>query len=169
MAEHDRGTGATHGLVDRAEELLDEHTRPEHPRKYADHDGDATWDDLREEQYRETTRQAPNLGPVGVVTEAQGHGFFYGALVGGLVGALVMWPFGFIEWGEVVLGWRIFSCALIGAIAGGAVGAVYFAGRLPELEGETTGAHNQPGSSTTLRDPGTDDRGRMRKDEDGSS
>jgi hypothetical protein len=119
-------------------------------------------DDLRREQRAETERQAPTPGPVGVVTEAQGHGLWRGGAVGAIVGALLFWPLGFIRMGELDLGWRMLIGAIIGAIAGSVVGAVYLAGRLPELEGEMTGAHNQPADGTTLADPGTDERGRMR-------
>jgi hypothetical protein len=161
MAPHDvEKPGSARRIVEKAEDTLDEHTRPEHPRKYADSDDAATVADLRREQQRETERQAMTPGPVGVLTEAQGHGFWRGGLAGAVIGALLLWPLGFIEWGGVALGWRMVSMSVIGAVAGAVVGGVYFAGRLPELEGELTGAHNQPADGTTLRDPATDDRGR---------
>jgi hypothetical protein len=161
MERDDHGEpGKARRVVDRAEDLLDEHTRPEHPRKYATSDEPATVADLRDEQYRETERQWQAPGPIPVMTEAQGHGFWMGGIGGGLVGAALFWPVGFIGWGTVALGWRILVCAIIGAMAGAVIGAVYFAGRLPELEGETTGAHNQAEDGTTLADPGTDERGR---------
>ena len=93
-----------------------------------------------------------------------GHtkGGFAGALIGGAIGALLLWPFGFIGWGgaEVALGLRILTCAIIGALAGGTVGVVYWGGRLPELDGSTLSASGEPQSSTSPADPTTDERGR---------
>jgi hypothetical protein len=55
----------------------------------------------------------------------------------------------------------VLACALVGAFAGATGGAVYWGGRLPELEGEVTSADNSPsGSGSSLSDPRTDDRGR---------
>ena len=90
-----------------------------------------------------------------MLTEAQGHGFWFGGTIGGLIGAVLLWPLGFVEWGDVALGWRMVSMAVIGAMVGAVIGAVYFAGRLPELEGEMTGAHNDPADGTTRRGSGT--------------
>jgi hypothetical protein len=157
---HGKGGGTAHRIIERAEHGLDERTTPDHPRKYADSDAPATEADLRNEQYLETEHQAQLPGPIGVLTEAQGHGFWYGGIIGGLVGAVLFWPVGFVSWGGVALGWRLLTMAILGGMAGAVIGAVYFAGRLPELEGEMTGAHNQPADGTTLRDPGTDERGR---------
>jgi hypothetical protein len=152
MAEQEHGSRGVHRVIERAEHTLDEHTRPEHPRKYADSDAPGTPEELREEQYRETERQWQLPGPIGVLTEAQGHGFWYGGIFGGLIGAVLLWPLGFIEWGDVALGWRMVSMAILGALVGAVVGSVYFAGRLPELEGEMTGAHNQPVEEAAHRD-----------------
>ncbi len=92
----------------------------------------------------------------------QTKGGLAGALVGGVIGALLLSPFGLIGWGDadVALGLRILTCAIIGAIAGGTVGLVYWGGRLPELDGSTLSADGEPQSSTSPADPKMDERGR---------
>lgn len=142
-------------VVDRAERLLDDHTEPDHPRKYATTDAPATGEALVREQRAETA----DMGVLG--TNAQSKGLVFGALVGGTLGALLFLPLGFISWGDSVSSLlRFVTMAAIGALAGASVGAVYWGGRLPELEGETVSADNTPGGGTSMRDPRTDDRGR---------
>jgi hypothetical protein len=63
-------------------------------------------------------------------------------------------PFGFSLTG------RLLMCGIIGALAGGTAGALYFGGRMPELEGETVDADGTPSVGTTPRDSRTDERGR---------
>jgi hypothetical protein len=77
-----------------------------------------------------------------------------------VVGALILIPLGFIGWGGLALGWRLAIAALCGALGGAAAAAVYLGGRGPELEGETTDADERPSIGTSLRDPGTNARGR---------
>jgi hypothetical protein len=151
-------TGPARRVVDRVEGLVDEHTAPEHPRAYADSDRPADRRDLRIEQRRETDELGTGLG---VMTRGQMHGVVRGALIGGVLGAVLCWPLGFISWGAGVgLGWRMVATAALGAFAFAVGFMVYLGGRMPELEGETVGANNQPMDGTSPADPQTDDRGR---------
>lgn len=52
------------------------------------------------------------------------------------------------------------TVAIAGALAGAAAGGVYWGSWTPELEGETVDTDGRPSNSTSLRDPGTDERGR---------
>jgi hypothetical protein len=155
-AAKDADRGPTRSIVGIVEDRLDAATAPRHPRAYADTDASASRVDLVVEQERET-REA--YGPV---TKAQAHGIAYGGLAGAVIGAVVTFGLGFISWGAgVAVGWRVLACALIGAFAGATGGAVYWGGRLPELEGEVTSADNSPSASgSSLSDPRTDGRGR---------
>jgi hypothetical protein len=146
-------------FTDKAAHLVDEHTEPEHGRKYATSDAPPSEDELKVEQQQEMADAWTGPG-VGAMTGSMGKGLVFGALVGGLIGALIFAPFGFIPIGDVAVGWRILLFAVIGALAGGTAGAMYFGGRMPELEGETVNADGSPGVGTAARDPGTDDRGR---------
>jgi len=58
------------------------------------------------------------------------------------------------------MGWRIVICVSVGALAGATAGAMYWGGRLPELERETVDADGRPSSGSSPRDPRHDDRGR---------
>lgn len=143
------------------EELTDRHTEPEHGRKYA-HERDVRGDvaEAVREQREEINGSwaAPGLGPM---TDGQWKGFLVGSLVGGALGLLVLAPFGLFSWGGGLgLGWRIVVAGLAGALGGGTVGALYFGGRVPELEGETRDAEGRPDVGESARDPGTDDHGR---------
>lgn len=141
--------------VHRVEELIDDVTAPEHPRKYATSDAPATSQDLRDEQRRETE----NMGPFG--TQGQRQGIVGGGAIGGVIGALLFLPVGFVSWGaDIGAGARFATMAAIGFLVGATAGAVYWGGRLPELEGETVNADNTPGGGTSMRDPRTDERGR---------
>jgi hypothetical protein len=146
-------------VAGKVERVVDDATRPEHPRAYADSDDPAhSTRDLVHEQQREMDHAG--VGP-GVMTRAQVHGIFGGGLVFGIIGALIGVPFGFIGWGwDVPLIARIGVTALVGLFAGAAIGAVYWGGRLPELEGELTSESNEPSSGSSFSDPSTDDRGR---------
>lgn len=149
--------GARERVVRPVEDAIDRATEPQHPRKYADTDEPARGRDLWEEQRRETDE----IGLLG--TDAQRKGAVAGAVAGALIGALVFLPLGFISWdGAGSTGLRFLIAGIIGVLAGGTVGAVYWGGRLPELEGETVTADNEPGGGTSPRDPRTDERGRPR-------
>lgn len=103
----------------------------QYPDSRQEHRG-ADHDRLMVDQRRETE----GFGLAG--TAAQRHGMVGGALVGAVVGAVLLAPFGFIEWGGtgIGLGPRLAAMALIGLLAGAAVVAVYAGGRLPEIEGQ---------------------------------
>jgi len=106
-------------------------------------------------------------GGITPMTAGQGKGLLFGTVLGGAIGALLFWPFGFISWGtDVSLGLRILTAAIIGAIAGSTAGALYWGGRVPELDGETLTADGLPGTGTSPADPKTDDRGRPTKGAD---
>jgi len=146
-------------IVERVEHVIDEQTEPEHGRKYAAAPGPATEHDLVAEQH--TEMQTSWAGPgVPVMTDAMWKGLLLGSLLGGAIGAVLFAPLGFLPIGDIATGWRVFWMALIGALAGGTAGALYYGGRLPELEGEVTDADGRPGVGSTPRDPGTDERGR---------
>jgi hypothetical protein len=144
-----------HRVVDRVEDVVDTHTRPEHPRAYADTDAPADRAELRIEQRREADEA---FGPV---TRGQAHGVLVGGIVGAIVGAVLCWPLGFISWGAGVgLGWRMLTFAALGAFAFAVGFVVYLGGRTPELEGETVSGNNEPMDGTSPADPTTDARGR---------
>ncbi|MCB1017387.1 MAG: hypothetical protein KDB10_20035 [Acidimicrobiales bacterium] len=145
----------------RIEDATDDRTAPEHARKYA-HEDDVRGD-VREaiREQREEINQSwagPGLGPM---SDGQWKGFVLGSLLGGLLGALVLLPFGLIEWGGgLAVGWRLLVAGLAGALGGGTAGALYFGGRVPELEGETVDAAGRPDLGSSPRDAATDERGR---------
>jgi hypothetical protein len=143
-----------------AEHAVDERTAPEAgERKFAAGRDAHTLDReaLRQEQQDEV---AHSWAGFGMVTDGQFKGGVLGSLAGALVGALIFLPLGLIDWGYFDLGWRLAIAAIAGALAGGTALAVYLGGREPELEGEMQDVDGRPSSSTTLRDPGTDPRGR---------
>jgi hypothetical protein len=143
-------------VVEHAEEVLDEHTEPPPgQRKYA---AGSDPESLVAEQRDEAAQSWVGPG-LPVMTDAQAKGLVFGALVGGLVGALVFLPLAFIPFIDSV-GVRILVVALVGAFAGGTAGGLYMGGREPELEGETLDDDGRPSVGTTLRDPHTDRRGR---------
>ena len=75
------------------------------------------------------------------LTSTQFRGMWMGFLLGAVVGAVVLLPFGFIEMGDLALGWRLLILAGIGAMGGGTAGAVYWGGRMPEIKGDTPVDH----------------------------
>ena len=96
------------------------------------------------------------------MSDAQWKGGLLGALVGGLIGLVVLLPLGLIPWGGLDLAWRLVVAGIASAFAGGTAGALYWGGRESELEGEWVDADNRPSVGTTMRDPRTDERGRER-------
>ncbi|HEX6421008.1 MAG TPA: hypothetical protein VFZ77_21070 [Acidimicrobiales bacterium] len=143
-----------------AEETIDEHTAPPPGgRKYVPPEAAGATDraTLRHEQREEMARSWFGFGQI---TDAQFKGAAAGMVVGAVAGALLLLPLGFIGWGGLALGWRLAIAALCGALGGSAAFAIYLGGRQPELEGETQDADARPSVGTTLRDPGTDARGR---------
>jgi hypothetical protein len=148
--------------VQRTEEAIDDRTAPAPgERKYAAGPRAQTADRgaLRREQQEEAAQAWAGPG-FGAMTDAQARGFIVGSILGGLCGALLFLPLGFIGWGDISLPWRLGLAAVCGAFAGGVGGALYLGGRRPELEGETLDADDRPSIGTTLRDPHTDARGR---------
>jgi hypothetical protein len=145
--------------VAQTEETVDERTAPPPGgRKYApEGDGPGDRASLRHEQQEEMSQSWFGFGQI---TDAQFKGGIVGLAIGAVVGALILLPLGFIGWGGLALGWRLAVAALCGALGGSAAAAVYLGGRGPELEGETKDADDRPSIGTTLRDPGTDARGR---------
>jgi hypothetical protein len=146
--------------VTRSEEAIDERTAPDPgDRKYAT-GSDAHSTDrgvLRHEQQDEI---AESWFGVGFLTYAQFKGGVFGVVAGGLIGALLFLPLGFIAWGGLALGWRLAIAAVCGALAGATALAIYLGGREPELEGEMQDLDARPSIGTSLRDPHTDERGR---------
>ena len=144
----------------RAEQAVDEHTAPAaNDRKYV-HGPEADLADrevLRREQVDEMADAWPSFGSV---SGAQRTGAVVGTLAGAVIGAIVFLPLGLFSWGGLGLGWRLAGAALCGALAGATALAVYLGGREPELEGETQDVDGRPSIGTSLRDPGTDRRGR---------
>lgn len=147
-------------IVNRTEQALDDRTAPQPgDRKYVTgaEAGSTDREVLRHEQQDEVAQSWFGLG---LVTDAQLKGSVFGTVLGGLVGALLFLPLGFIGWGGLGLGWRLGIAALCGALAGSTALALYLGGRAPELEGEMQDVDRRPSIGTTLRDPHTDDRGR---------
>ena len=147
--------------LQKIEAAADRATEPEHGRKYARQE--VVRDDVVEavrEQQREMNGSwaGPGLGPM---TDGQWKGLVFGALVGGALGLILLLPVGFLSWGgDLAVGGRLLIAGLAGALGGGTAGALYFGGRVPELEGETRDAAGRPDIGESARDPGTDGRGR---------
>jgi hypothetical protein len=133
-------------FVERAEEELDRRL-PSSP------DGNTVAD-----QQAETHHSVAEAGPV-QMTRGQWQGMVLGGIAGAVIGALIALPFAFIPFMDPV-GARIAVLLVAGGLAGAAAGAVYWGGRLPELEGEVTDADGRPSDGTSLRDPHSDARGR---------
>ncbi|HEY8526604.1 MAG TPA: hypothetical protein VIL48_16665 [Acidimicrobiales bacterium] len=143
-------------MVRRAEKAVDDRTAPPPGRrKYA---AGSRPDELRAEQ-RDEAAQAWGGPGVPVMTDAQAKGFAVGSIVGGAIGILVLLPVALIPFLDPALA-RVLVVVVIGALAGGTVGALYLGGRAPELEGETLDADGRGSVGTTVRDPHTDGRGR---------
>jgi hypothetical protein len=134
--------------------------------KYAARDADPAQRtdraELEAEQHREAGSQVsgPRYVSMAAATNSQVKGLAGGGGLGALIGALLFLPLAFIEMGGIPVAGRIAIVVIVGALAGGTAGAVYFGGRQPELDGETVDADGRPSVGSTPRDPGTDDIGR---------
>lgn len=127
--------------------------------KYANRDGEGRVDALESEQRREAGQAWAGPG-VPASSDGQVKGLVIGSLIGGALGLLLLLPLAFIPVGGLSLTGRLIVCAIAGALAGGTAGAMYFGGRLPELQGETMDADGRPSVGSTPRDPRSDARGR---------
>ena len=155
-------------IVQRAEAEIDRRTAPDHAgrRKHAarstGHNPPPDPNDevaaLREEQSAENAESLHRGGPEHM-TSGQWRGMVLGGLVGAVIGALLALPLALVPFMDPAWA-RMLLVGLCGALAGAAASGVYWAGRLPELEGETLDVEGRPSSGSTLRDPGTDERGR---------
>lgn len=146
--------------VRKAERWIDDHTEPEHPRRYADSDEPTNErGELRQEQIREGGQTGAFVA-VPAMTGSQFRGLFWGTVIGGLIGAVVFLPLGLIPFADLDIVWRLLIASAIGATGGATVGSLYMGGRMPELEGESLDADNRPSAGSSLRDPHSDSRGR---------
>lgn len=127
--------------------------------KYGNDDGDSRTQSLESEQRREAGEAWAGPG-VPASSDGQAKGLVVGSLLGGAIGLVLLLPLGFIPIGGLELTGRLILCAIIGALAGGTAGAMYFGGRVPELQGETMDADGRPSVGSTPRDPHSDSRGR---------
>ena len=146
--------------VRRAEGKIDEVTgASDHRQKYADRRDVSGDTDALEGQQRQEADQAWAGPGLPAASDAQWKGLLTGSLVGGAIGLVLLLPVAFIPFGFSLTG-RLLMCGIIGALAGGTAGALYFGGRMPELEGETVDADGSPSVGSSERDRRTDDRGR---------
>ncbi len=139
----------------RAEEWLDEHTRPEgnRPKGLEDVEGAPGPAELRRQQQHE-------MAHVGLGTPSQFKGAVFGTVTGAVLGAVLIGIVGWFVLSGLDTGLRIAIPLIVGAAAGSAAGFVYWGGRTPELENETMTAGGEAQIGSTPRDPGTDERGR---------
>lgn len=127
--------------------------------EYGTKDTGGKTDALESEQSSEADKAWAGPG-VPASTDGQVKGLFIGSLVGGAIGLVLLLPLAFIPVGGLALTGRLILCAIVGALAGGTAGAMYFGGRVPELQGETMDADGRPSVGSTPRDPNSDARGR---------
>lgn len=73
---------------------------------------------------------------LGVLAESQIRGALIDGVIWGAVGAVIGVLIGLFPIGGLAIGGRIALWAVVGALAGGAAGAVFGGGREPELEGD---------------------------------
>jgi len=148
------------GTTNRVERKIDDATEPAAPEYGTAHgDGDDRVDALESEQRREGDQAWAGPG-VPASTDGQAKGLVIGSLLGGAIGLALLLPLAFIPISGLALGGRLIVCAIAGALAGGTAGAMYFGGRVPELQGETVDADGRPSVGSTPRDPRSDARGR---------
>lgn len=149
----------------RVEKRIDNATAPKAEEGDAHHDANGVdghrqgVDALESEQRGDSDHVWAGPG-VPASTDGQVKGLVMGSLVGGAIGLALLLPLAFIPIGGLELGGRLIVCAIAGALAGGTAGAMYFGGRVPELQGETVDADGQPSVGSTPRDPRSDARGR---------
>jgi hypothetical protein len=160
MARSERTPDRSHGH-DRLDTWVDEHTETASGRpKYLEGaHAQPTVGELRQQQRDEAADSWVGPG-FGITTDAQWKGFVVGALVGGLVGAVLFLPLAIFTWGGTPFWVRLVGALAIGALAGGTAGGLYLGGRMPELENETMDADGEPQIGSTPRDPRPDHRGR---------
>lgn len=112
---------------------------------------------------REQRRESADAwaGPGMPATSAgQWKGLVTGSLLGGAIGLVLFLPLALIEIGGLSTVGRLLLVGITGALCGGTAGALYFGGRVPELEGETVDGDGRPSNGSTPKDPSTDARGR---------
>ena len=129
--------------------------------KYDDGRAGTERERLEHEQLEEANESWPVFG-AGPMTDGMAKGFAFGSVVGGVVGMLIALPFAFFLFPGISLGLRLAIFLVAGALAGGTAGAIYFGGRVPELDGELIDSDGRASDGTTLRDPDTDTMGRSR-------
>ncbi|MEO6318357.1 MAG: twin transmembrane helix small protein [Acidimicrobiales bacterium] len=139
--------------VQKAESWLDEKTKPDvdRPKGLQDASADPTVAELRREQRQE-------IENVTFGTEGQTRGALFGSLAFAAVGLVLGALIGFLLFDGDSPGRTVVPVMV--ALFAGVMGFVYWGGRVPELENETMSTTGAPGSSSTPRDPGNDDRGR---------
>ena len=126
---------------------------------YSHDEGESRTRSLESEQRRESDEAWAGPG-VPASTDGQAKGLVIGSLLGGAIGLVLLLPLAFIPVSGLSLTGRLILCAIVGALAGGTAGAMYFGGRVPELQGETMDADGRPSVGSTPRDPRSDSRGR---------
>jgi hypothetical protein len=149
MAADDRS-----GPLETADEAVDQHTPGEDqtPKGLEDAHEVPTVDELRREQRREAAHVTYNH------TQGHMHGALGGAMVFGAIGLVLGALVGFIFFDADSP--TPYVVAAMVTVFSGWVGLVYWGGRTPELENETLSIYGEPEDGTTLRDPGSDERGR---------
>ena len=146
--------------IDEAEERLDAAAQPEHPRRYAGSNSPETDPRALAAQTRREVDGVVGGPGLPFMSRPMWNGLVGGSLVGGAIGAIVLLPLAFIPMDDVAIWLRILVVAIIGAVAGGTAGALYWGGRTPELSGESLDADNTPSAGSSLADPHSDARGR---------
>lgn len=144
--------------TNRVEKKIDDVTAPSGQMHGSAH-GDDRVESLESEQRREGDQAWAGPG-VPASTDGQAKGLLIGSLVGGAIGLVLLLPLAFIPISGLALTGRLIVCAIAGALAGGTAGAMYFGGRVPELQGETVDADGRPSVGSSPRDPRSDARGR---------
>ena len=146
------------GATERVEKKIDD-VSTRSGSKYGNDDGGGRAQSLESEQRQEAGEAWAGPG-VPASSDGQAKGLVVGSLLGGAIGLVLLLPLGFIPVGGLALTGRLILCAIVGALAGGTAGALYFGGRVPELQGETKDADGRPSVGSSMRDPGSDSRGR---------
>lgn len=144
----------------RVEKKMDDATEPDQRAHDATRtDGGYRMEALESEQRAEAGQAWAGPG-VPASTNGQAKGLVTGSALGGAIGLVLLLPLAFIPIDGLALSGRLIVAAIAGALAGGTAGAMYFGGRVPELQGETVDADGRPSVGSTPRDPRSDARGR---------